>query len=39
MKRERIRDGDYVYGPNLKGVYYVTTENKVIEPRSDNRDR
>jgi len=24
LKRERIKDGDYVYGPDVKGVYYVS---------------
>ena len=25
FKNEKIRDGDYVYGPDLQGVYYVTS--------------
>jgi hypothetical protein len=28
FKEERIKDGDYVYGPDIQGVYYVRVNGK-----------
>lgn len=27
FKKEGIKDGDYVYGPDIEGVYYVMIHN------------
>lgn len=31
FKEERIKDGDYVYGPEIQGVYYVRVAARMMK--------
>jgi hypothetical protein len=38
FRKEGIKDGDYVYGPNIEGVFYVTINQfKLVEKWCDIR--